>query len=206
MKKLSVVLTAFVVSAALVGCSAGSDEPASGETVASDAAPGAGAPPAEVNDTDLHFLGMMTPHHEQAVEMSEIILTVDGVSEPTRDLAQRILDGQAEEIEIMRGWADAWGQDDMMEMHSVHVANGMLTSEQMGALERLADATTADPAAVAEAEKTFLELMHSHHEGAIAMTQDEISSGGYADLRDLAQVMVDVQTAEMAEIDALLER
>ncbi|OCI30730.1 DUF305 domain-containing protein [Oerskovia enterophila] len=204
MKKLPAVLTALVVTAALAGCSTGGEAPQA-EAPASSAA-SEGAAPAEANDTDLHFLAMMTPHHEQAVEMSEIILAVDGVSDATRDLAQRILDGQAEEIGIMRGWADAWGQDDLMQMHSVHVANGMLTGDQMGSLERLADASAGDATAVAEAEKTFLELMHSHHEGAIAMTQGEIADGGYTDLQDLAQQMVDVQTAEMAEIDGLLGR
>src|SRR5699024_8485633 len=33
--------------------------------------------PAEVNEVDLHFVAMMTPHHQQAVEMSEIILAAD---------------------------------------------------------------------------------------------------------------------------------
>ena len=204
MKKLPAVLTALVVTAALAGCSTGGEAPQAQAPVSSAASDGAA--PAEVNDTDLHFLAMMTPHHEQAVEMSEIILAIDGVSDPTRDLAQRILDGQAEEIATMRGWADAWGQDDLMQMHSVHVANGMLTGDQMGSLERLADASEGDATAVAEAEKTFLELMHSHHEGAIAMTQGEIADGGYTDLQDLAQQMVDVQTAERAEIDGLLGR
>ncbi|RXR22363.1 DUF305 domain-containing protein [Oerskovia turbata] len=204
MKKLPAALTALVLTAALAGCSAGSAS-SSGEAGAPAASGSAGAP-AEVNDVDTHFVAMMTPHHEQAVEMSKIILAVDGVSEPTRDLAQRILDGQTEEIGTMRGWADAWGMDDLMQMHSVHVANGMLTSDQMGSLERLADASTGDATAVAAAETTFLELMHSHHEGAIAMTQGEIEGGGHAELRALAQVMVDVQTAEMAEIDTLLGR
>ncbi|GAA1410304.1 DUF305 domain-containing protein [Oerskovia paurometabola] len=205
MKKLPAVLTALVLTAALAGCSTADGSPASGDDSAS-AASGPAGTPAEVNDVDTHFVAMMTPHHEQAVEMSEIILAVDGVSEPTRDLAQRILDGQAEEIETMLGWADAWAMDDLMQMHSVHVANGMLTSDQMGSLARLADASAGDATAVAAAEKTFLELMHSHHEGAIAMTQGEIEGGGHAELRDLAQVMVDVQTAEMAEIDTLLGR
>ncbi|MDF2846294.1 MAG: hypothetical protein K0R97_276 [Oerskovia sp.] len=204
MKKLPATLTALVLTAALAGCSTGSGSP-SGDGSAPAASGSAGAP-AEVNDVDTHFVAMMTPHHEQAVEMSEIILAVDGVSEPTRDLAQRILDGQTEEIGTMLGWADAWGMDDLMQMHSVHVANGMLTSDQMGSLERLADASAGDATAVAETERTFLELMHSHHEGAIAMTQGEIEGGGHAGLRDLAQVMVDVQTAEMAEMDTLLGR
>ena len=203
MKKLPLALSALVLTAALAGCAPDDGATGPGDV---ESAPGTRSAPAEVNDVDTHFIAMMTPHHEQAVRMSEVVLAVDGVSAPTRDLAQRILDGQAEEIETMLGWADAWGMDDLMQMHSVHVANGMLTSEQMGSLEGLADASTGDPAVVPEAEKAFLELMHSHHEGAIAMTQGQIEGGGHAELRDLAQVMVDVQTAEMAEIDTLLGR
>mgnify|MGYP002715026156 CR=1 FL=1 len=31
----------------------------------------------EYNDTDVHFLGMMVPHHEQAIEMSDVLLASD---------------------------------------------------------------------------------------------------------------------------------
>ena len=47
--------------------------------------------------------------------------------------------------------------------------------------------------------------MHFHHAGAVAMTQDEIDNGGYKPLVDLAQQMIDVQTAEMHEMEQLLD-
>lgn len=65
--------------------------------------------PAEVNGVDLHFLAMMTPHHQQAVDMSEIILAAQGTSAATADLADRIKVGQEEEIDTMVDWADQWG-------------------------------------------------------------------------------------------------
>ncbi len=37
------------------------------------------------------------------------------------------------------------------------------------------------------------------------MTQDQIDNGGYQPLVDLAQQMNDVQTAEMCEMEQLLE-
>ena len=163
----------------------------SGSTPADDAA----GQPAEVNDVDLHFLAMMTPHHQQAVEMSDIVLAADGVSEETRDLALRIATGQQAEINTMVTWATDWDQLDLLEVHSVHVANGMLLPEQITAL---ADLTGAD------VERRFLEEMRAHHVGAIAMTEDQVANGGFGELRDLAQVMIDVQTAEVEEMDALL--
>lgn len=152
--------------------------------------------PAEVNGVDLHFLAMMTPHHQQAVDMSEIILAAQGTSAATADLADRIKVGQEEEIDTMVDWAEQWDQHDLMEQHSQHIANGMITPEQLDQLKTLEGE---------EADTLFLQLMHSHHAGAIAMTQDQIDNGGYQPLVDLAQQMIDVQTAEMREMEQLLE-
>ena len=152
--------------------------------------------PAEVNGVDLHFLAMMTPHHQQAVDMSEIILAAQGTSAATADLADRIKVGQEEEIDTMVDWAEQWDQHDLMEQHSQHIANGMITPEQLDQLKTLEGE---------EADTLFLQLMHSHHAGAVAMTQDQIDNGGYQPLVDLAQQMIDVQTAEMREMEQLLE-
>ena len=152
--------------------------------------------PEEVNGVELHFVAMMTPHHQQAVEMSEIILAADEISEATDGLADRIKIGQQQEIDTMVEWADAWEQDELMAHHAPHVANGMLAPEQMEELKSL----DGD-----EADTLFLQLMHFHHEGAIAMTEDQINQGAYQPLVELAQQMVDVQTAEMQEMEQLLQ-
>lgn len=47
-------------------------------------------------------------------------------------------------------------------------------------------------------------MMHFHHAHVIDMTQDEIDRGAYGPLREMAQQMVDVQTAEMGEMEDLL--
>ncbi|SDS71513.1 DUF305 domain-containing protein [Microterricola viridarii] len=176
---------ALVALLALTGCTAGAQPE------------GANAAPASVNDTDLHFLAMMTPHHEQAVQMSDIVLAAGGVSEQTRDIALRIRSGQQEEIDIMLGWVGEWQQEPLLAQHAGHIANGMVTPEAMAALAALDGP---------EVEQTFLEEMIFHHEGAIAMTQDQIDNGGHPELRALAQQMIDVQGAEVVEMNGLLAR
>lgn len=47
-------------------------------------------------------------------------------------------------------------------------------------------------------------MMHFHHNHVIKMTQDEVDSGGYEPLREMAKEMIDVQTAEMGEMEELL--
>ncbi|MDK8880342.1 DUF305 domain-containing protein [Corynebacterium sp. MSK008] len=147
------------------------------------------------NDTDVHFLGMMVPHHQQAIDMSDVLLESDVEDAEVRDLAQRIKDGQERENEQMRAWADEWGIQKDMEHHSKHIANGMFHPEQLEQFEAL----RGDELCTA-----FLEMMHFHHNHVIKMTQDEVDRGGYEPLREMAKEMIEVQTAEMGEMEELL--
>lgn len=147
------------------------------------------------NDTDVHFLGMMVPHHQQAIDMSDVLLDSDVDDAEVRDLAQRIKDGQERENEQMRAWADEWGIDKDMEHHSTHIANGMFPPEQLEQFEAL----RGD-----ELRTAFLEMMHFHHNHVIKMTQDEVDRGEYEPLREMAKEMIEVQTAEMSEMEELL--
>src|SRR5690625_6824998 len=95
----------------------------------------------------------------------------------------------------MVGWAEQWDQHDLMAHHAPHIANGMITPEQLDQLETLAGE---------EADTRFLQLMHFHHQGAIAMTQDQIDNGGYQPLVDLAQQMNVNHTVEKTYYVVLL--
>lgn len=151
--------------------------------------------PSEANATDVHFLGMMVPHHQQAIDMSQVLLDSNVQDREVRDLARRIKDGQEEENQQMLAWAEEWGQDQAMELHSHHLANGMFNPtvlENYRALE-------GD-----ELRTQFLELMHFHHEQVLDMTEGEVANGGFGPLKDLATQMIEVQTAEMAEMEELL--
>lgn len=57
-------------------------------------------------DPDVAFMEGMLAHHRGAVEMSEVALRY-GSDEQVRDLAQRIIDAQAAEIEEMEQWLEA---------------------------------------------------------------------------------------------------
>ncbi|SMG05738.1 Uncharacterized conserved protein, DUF305 family [Corynebacterium pollutisoli] len=173
----------------LAGCS--STEPAPSEAMISERTD---AMPAEANDTDVHFLGMMVPHHQQAIDMADVLLASDVTDPGVRDLAQRIRDGQQRENDQMNALADQWRIDADMDLHSHHIANGMVSPgvfDTYAALEG------------EELRTRFLELMHFHHAEVIAMTRDQVDNGGYAPLRDMAAEMIDVQTAEMAEMEQM---
>ena len=151
------------------------------------------------NDADVAFLTGMKPHHEQAVEMSEIVLAADPPAEVAA-LARRVRGAQAPEIEQMDQMLDALGHEGDG-AHGTHGAGhadahgGMMSDQAMSAL-RAATGT--------DAARLYLEGMIGHHEGAIDASDDEIASGEYAPAVELAKQIKRAQAQEIAEMRRLL--
>jgi len=191
--RLSVV--AAVLAIGLVACG-DDDDTASSSTSESSVA-------AEFNDADVEFARGMIPHHRQAVEMAAIALdpSVEAGAD-VQDLATRIEEAQDPEIELMTGFLAAWGQDASGEtagsqgMDEMGEMDGMMTDEEMQSLADL----RGD-----EFDRTWMEMMTEHHEGAIAMAEIEISDGDNPDAMELAEQITDAQQAEIDEMRALLE-
>lgn len=149
----------------------------------------------EFNAADSMFAMMMIPHHEQAIEMSDTILAKTGVDQRVLDLAQQIKSAQAPEIELMQSWLHDWGMPSSGGMDGMDHGDGMMSDDDMAALE------AADGA---EAARLFLEQMIEHHEGAIDMAQDELDDGANPDVLALAQRIITSQTEEIATMRELL--
>lgn len=81
----------------------------------------------------------MIVHHEQAVEMSDILLAKDDVDSDVVSLAEDIRDAQQPEIDQMVTWLQAWGHepDDNHSGHGDHGAahEGMMGEEDIAELE-----------------------------------------------------------------------
>ena len=185
MKRLNaIVLVAVLVVSPLSGCVIVSG---AGNTSRQEESP--------YSANDIMFAQMMIPHHEQAVELSDLALEVSTSAE-IRDLAKRIRDGQAPEIDIMQGWLDSTGVASMMEGHSMegHGMSGMVSDKDFDTLQSLESP---------EFDQLFLELMIAHHEGALDMVT-MISESKNSDVSSLAQAIVEVQTSEIEEMKALL--
>lgn len=154
---------------------------------------------AEFNAADVMFVQGMIPHHEQAVQMSDTLLSKSGVSADTVALARQIKAAQQPEIDTMKGWLTAWGKrtDGGMGGMDHGMGGGMATADE---LKRF------DQAEGRDAEKLYLEMMTKHHEGAIAMARTEISGGKNADTISLATSIVSSQQAEIDTMKKLLAR
>ena len=87
------------------------------------------------------FAAMMIPHHQQAVEMSDIILAKKGIDPRVVDLATQIKAAQGPEIQTMKGWLEDWGipyddsMSDMGGMGGMDHGDGMMSDDDMAALD-----------------------------------------------------------------------
>ncbi|MEI3866396.1 DUF305 domain-containing protein [Microbacterium sp. CCNWLW134] len=154
-------------------------------------------PAADFNDADVMFAQMMIPHHQQAVEMSDMVLAKDGIDDGVRELAEDIKAAQQPEIDQLEAWLGEWEADmpDMDSMEGMDHGGGMMSEDDMAALE----ATTGT-----EASRLFLEQMIVHHEGAIDMAQDQVDNGQDPEAVEMAQTIIDTQTAEITTMQELL--
>ena len=174
--------------------------PSATESATSSATGSAEEVSAEHNDADVMFAQMMIPHHQQAVEMSEMLLAKDEIPAEVAEFAQKVIDAQGPEIERMNAMLTAWGQDpvdtDGMEGMDHGGMSGMMSEEDMAALEQ---------AQGTEAARLYLEQMTAHHQGAIEMAQDEVEGGQTPQAVALAEKVVADQQAEITEMEQMLQ-
>lgn len=192
-------LTLAAAALALAGCADGSgSQSMPGMDHGSSSSPSSSSTvTADFNDADVMFAQMMIPHHQQAIEMADMILNKEGIDPGVLTLASDIKAAQQPEIDQLQSWLDEWGADmpDMDSMEGMDHGGGMMSEDDMAALEA---------ATGAEASRLFLEQMTMHHEGAIEMAQDEVDNGQNPDAVEMAQTIVDTQTAEIAQMQELL--
>ena len=143
---------------------------------------------------DIMFLQMMIPHHQQAIDMSNLAMQVSK-NEELLALAKVIAKDQAAEIVQMKSWLkDAGASVDPG--HSMSGMGGMLTSEEYAALEK---------ASGADFDKLWLTGMTKHHDGAIHMTT-MISDDQNAEIKSFGEAIVKVQTAQIDQMKLMLEK
>ena len=153
------------------------------------------APAGTFNDADVTFLQMMYPHHEQAVQMADLVPS-RSQDQQVIDLAAEIKAAQAPEMTQMQQMLESFGKSvpsggDPMG----HDMPGMMSPEQMSSLEGMSGP---------EFDRMWLEMMIDHHNGAIQMAQTEIASGANPEAKQMAETIVTTQQREIDQMTAML--
>ena len=146
---------------------------------------------------DVKFMQGMIHHHEQALDMTDLLATRTQ-SEDMKKLALRISLSQADEIKMMRRWLEVRGQE-VPDEHARHLPDapmmpGMLTPEDM---QRLAAVKGSD------FDRLFLAGMIKHHAGALTMVQELFATPGAGQDSDIFAFASDVDADQRMEIDRM---
>ena len=178
------------------------------QITAAEAAP----PPQAPSAVDVSFMQGMIMHHSQAVEMTDL-LRVRSHNKEVLELGKRISISQTDEMKFMKQWLqdrrapespEQSHMHDMsgmkghhmgsMNMASMPLMPGMLTPQQMMALEQARGAAF---------DHLFLTGMIQHHTGALVMVQDLFDTPGAGQDAVLFDFATDVDNTQRAEINIM---
>jgi uncharacterized protein (DUF305 family) len=181
-------LVALIMAVALAGCSNDSNMGMDHEGHSSMAT-------GDLTGADIMFLQMMIPHHQQAIDISDLALTKSTDSELLA-LAKDIRDGQGAEIVTMKAWLAKAGAD-LDPGHSMgHDMGGMLGDSDLSALKAATGKSF---------DLLWLKGMTGHHDGALHMAT-MITDARNAEIKSFGQAIVTTQSAQNKQMAAMIKR
>ena len=146
----------------------------------------------DLSSDDVMFLQMMIPHHQQAIDISDLALTKSADSELLA-LAKNIRDEQAAEIVKMKAWLEEANASSHSDSHSM---DGMLSDSELAALKKASGKSF---------DVLWLKAMTGHHTGAIDMAA-MIENPKSAEIKSFGQGIVASQSAQNKAMAAMIKR
>ncbi|MEV2276742.1 DUF305 domain-containing protein [Nocardiopsis sp. NPDC049922] len=175
------------------------------------------------NAADVNYLVLMIEHHRQALEMADLVPDRHQ-REGIDSIADRIAAAQGPEITAMESWLEEnvlgparenpayrnfcglegdgshHGGDEDLPGCDLDVDHddmpGMASDEEMEDLE----AAEGD-----EFDRLFVELMTTHHEGAITMAEEVLANGHDRTVTRMANDVIAEQSADIARMEQILQ-
>jgi uncharacterized protein (DUF305 family) len=158
---------------------------------------------AAANATDRAFVRTMVPHHQMANEMARMARE-NGEHRRIRTLARRIIRAQSAEIRTLRRIARDLGvtpsemaHHEMSEQMMRDLETLGLTEEESAMTMNMDELEGADPF-----DRTFIDMMIPHHQGAIRMARAELAEGTDRRLRRIARAIISDQGSEIRRMNA----
>lgn len=175
--------------------------------------PSVTSPPACMNNTmspqmrgmqemDKHFIEMMIPHHQDAVEMADLALQKAKHPE-IKKLAATIKTDQTREIEQMKGWYKKWYGTEVPATSMTGMGMGMRQGRGQGPMHSGMMAMNMNLESLKNAsdfDKEFIRQMIPHHQMAVMMSRMALNRATQSQIRDLAQAIIKSQTAEIQQM------
>lgn len=175
---------------------------------------------------DQHFIEMMIPHHEGAVQMADLALARSQRPE-IKKLAVSIKSSQSREIQNMRAWYKQWyGKEVPAQPMNMGMMGGSMHQKMMGnqpgmKQNQASGMMTSDPKmqnmsmhrdmmgaemnldalkSATDFDQEFIRQMIPHHQMAIMMARMVLRSSTHPEIQTLAQAIIDSQSSEIKQM------
>ena len=152
------------------------------------------------NEVDIGFMQDMGYHHDQATEMSLMLLGKDDVDDSLKDFAREIIIGQRYEQGVYEASLDRFGFDTSP---GDTVMGWMGLEQATGTMEGLASEAEMDELRAAtglEAEALWIALMSEHHLGGLHMADYAARHGEDRATVNWAEATVKNQRSEILDL------
>ena len=149
----------------------------------------------DLSGGDVMFLQMMIPHHQQAVDISQLAIATSKDAELVA-LATDIRDGQKEEILQMKSWLREANADIDMGHSMGDAMGGMLDDQELADLEA---------ASGRDFDLLWLKGMTNHHVGALHMST-MIKDARNDEIKRFGENVISVQTAQIEQMKIMIKR
>lgn len=149
-------------------------------------------------DFDLDFANTMVVHHQSAVDMAKEVIA-KGSNAAVKTMAQNIVTAQEAEIAQFKNITANYKMPEMKkEAGEAHNELGEIMEKMETEMKGMTKSGNAD--------KDFLMMMIPHHKSAVTMSEDELSHGKNLELKKMAQKIMDDQSREIKEFEAMLAK
>ncbi|MBW4623050.1 MAG: DUF305 domain-containing protein [Cyanosarcina radialis HA8281-LM2] len=151
-----------------------------------------------MSQVDRHFIEMMIPHHQGAIDMAELAL-VQAKHPEIKNLAKAIKQDRSREIQLMRTWYKKWYRTEVAEVQMMHhgmMGRGMSMHPDMMGMQMDLNALKN----AADFDREFIRQMIPHHQMAVMMSQMVLKSATHSEIRTLAQSIIKSQNAEIEQM------
>ena len=185
LKRAIATIFIAIVALSLSGCASASNK-------GMDHAGHSSVASSDLSSDDVMFLQMMIPHHQQAIDISDLALT-KGEDSELLALAKNIRDEQAAEIVKMKAWLEEANASSHSDSRSM---DGMLSDSELAALKKASGKSF---------DVLWLKAMTGHHTGAIDMAA-MIENAKSAEIKSFGEGIVASQSAQNKAMAAMIKR
>lgn len=154
-----------------------------------------------LSSTDVGFLQDMGYHHEQAVQLSLLLLGKEDVDPGLKSFAQEIVVGQRYEQGLFNAILDRFDHPSEPGSEVMTWMGPGVPLDEMEGLATEAQVEQLRAAEGAEAEALWIALITEHHLGGLHMADWQARHGQDRATRNIARAMVKSQRGEVIDLD-----